>query len=203
MTFSHLFNGAPTAVAYKNVRLVDDRSIDLYVYNSRGKGLWSNDAWLEEGRPRELSSLNLATWSLLTTSIREYQTGLRRYTAKIALRMILPIYFLWFMSLFVVDLEGVHSMDPVFIVAYYFSLIAMICLSFMVAAYFKQQHVDEVFNPAVQAVLQELNPKLLEAGYEVVLMVETGAWCQKPTKAFLRFSPIRDEEARADTHPLN
>lgn len=195
-TLSQFF-AAPNAIAYKNVRLVDDRSVDLYVYSSRGKGLWTNDAWLEEGRPRELSSLPLATWSLLTTSVREYQTGVRRYSAKIALRMILPIYVLWFGSLFIFDLEGVHGMEAHFIALYYFTLMALVFVAIMIASHFKQQHVDETFHPSVQEVLQELNPKLMEAGYEVQYMVEHGSWCRKPTKAFLRFAPLPDEEARS------
>ena len=184
--------------AYKEVRLVDDRSIDLYVYQSRGKGLWSNDKWLEDGRPRELSNLNLSTWSLLTTSIKEYQTGLRRHAAKIVLRMILPIYFLWFGSLFIVDLETLHGSSSVgFIMAYYWCLIVLIWAAIMVGAHYKQIYVDTVFNPAVASVLEELAPKLTEAGFEVTFMVETGKRCQKPSKSFLRFTPLPDEEHRA------
>lgn len=187
-----------SAVAYKQVRLVDDRYIDLYVYQSRGKGLWTNDQWLEDGRPRELSNLNLSTWSLLTTSIKEYQTGLRRHAAKTVLRMILPIYILWFGSLFIVDLESVHGSNNVgYILAYYMLLIIMVYAAIMVGAHYKQVHVDTVFNPAVAAVLEELAPKLTEAGFEVTFMVESGAWCQKPSKSFLRFTPLPDEERRA------
>jgi hypothetical protein len=183
---------------YKNVRLVEDRAVDLHVYNSGGRGLWSNDAWLEEGRPRELSRLNLATWSLLTTSIREYQTGVRRYQAKMVLRMILPIYALWFGSLFIVDLEGVHTMDAHWIVSYYMTLIALIIAAGMFASHLRQKHVEQNFHPAVQSVLQELNPKLIEAGFEVQYMVQEGQWFpRKPSKSFLRFTPLPDEEATA------
>ena len=152
---------------------------------------------MEEARPRELSSLNLSTWSLLTTSIREYQTGMRRHAAKIVLRMIVPIYVLWFASLFIVDLESVHTADLAWIFVYYFGLIVMVYLAIMVGAHYKQKHVDEVFNPAVSTVLEELAPKLTEAGWEVVFMVETGRWCQKPSKSFLRFNRLPDEEQRA------
>ena len=194
-------NNAPTGtngIAYTNVRLVEDRSVDLFVYKSSGRGLWSEEQWLEEGRPRALSSLNLATWSLLTTSIREYQTGVRRYGAKIALRMILPLYAAWFGSLFVLDFEGVHSLDAHWIVMYYLSLVALLFMAAMIAAHFRDVNVQQNFHPAVQAVLDELQPKLMETGYEVQYMVEQGQWCpRKPSKAFLRFIPLPDGEAGA------
>lgn len=191
-------NGVP-AVAYKNVRLVEDKSVDLYIHHSRGKGIFSYDAWLEEGRPRELSSLNLSTWSLLTTSIKEYQLGLRQYAGRIYVRMILPIYFLWFFFLFLFGSMDYDDGDDGLMIMYsWFGLIVMVVVSLMASKHFQQRHVDEVFNPAVQSVLDELAPKLTECGWDVVLMVETGRWCVKPTKSFLRFTPLPDEEKVAN-----
>ena len=188
-----------SSVSYSNVRLNEYRNIDLYVHHSSGKfaGLWGQDRpWLQDGRPRDLSDVSLATWSLLTTSIKEYQTGMRRYTTKIYLRMILPVYLIWVVSLFFVSLEGVHQSEEVFIVAYYFIFVAIVVFAAMVAAHYKQKHVDEVFNPAVQTVIEELQDKLNECGYEVVFMVETGSWCQKASLGFLRFTPLPNEERR-------
>lgn len=145
------------------------------------------------GRPRELSSLSLSTWSLLTTSIREYQRGQRQYAAKVYLRMILPVYIVWVVSLFV-DI-GLES--PAFFIMGYLFLIIMIGVSFFVAAHYRQQQVNEVFHPAVSTVIEELTPQLTATGYEVVYMVDPGSGCRQPAKAFLRFTPIPDEERRA------
>ncbi|CAB9504340.1 expressed unknown protein [Seminavis robusta] len=185
------------AVAYSNVRLVEDRSVDLYIHNSRGKGIWKTQAWLEEGRPRELASLNIATWSLLTTSIKDYQLGLRQAKARIYVRMVLPMYFLWLMCLMgATSYTTIQEADMINLITS-FGLIAMIFVSLMVSSHFQQVHVDEVFNPAVQSVLQELAPKLTEAGWEVTLMTEAGSWCRRPTVSFLRFTPLPDEEKAA------
>jgi len=183
------------SIACTHVPLVDEGSVvDLYVHHSRGKSIFqTNLTWLEEGRPRRLSSLPISTWTLLTTSIKEYQTGLARYATRIYLRMIMPIYMAWFLSLFVFDLETVHrslNYHPGYIAMYYLSLIGLITLAACVACQYKQYHVDQVFLPAVQTVLTELQPKLTEAGFEVALMVETGQWFGKPSRAFLRFRPL-------------
>jgi len=96
------------AVAYSQVQLVDasQQPVDLFVFNAkRGKSrlfeCWSSksEAWLEEGRPRELSSLPLATWSLLTTSVKEYQRGLREVNLRILRRIMLPTYVAWIIAL--------------------------------------------------------------------------------------------------------
>jgi len=178
------------AYEYTTVRLVNDRSIDLYVYHSRGKGIWrrNDDKWLEEGRPRELSALTLSTWSLLSTSIRDYQTGLQQYLGRLLTRMLLPLYVVWFGSLFLVNLE--------FVLGYYLILLLALSLIIIVSSYYKQKYVDEVFNPAVATVVEELATKLLEAGFEVQFMVETGEWFKRPSRSFLRFNPIEDEEQK-------
>jgi hypothetical protein len=185
-------------VAYRNVRLVEDRSVDLFIHHSRGKGIWSYNAWLEEGRPRELASLNLATWSLLTTSVKEYQLGLRQAAARVYVRMVLPMYVVWIMCTIGLTSNSSVTEDLISVVIT-FGFLGMIVASLMVSSCYQQQYVDQVFNPAVQSVLDELEPKLTEAGYEVTLMVETGAWCVKPTKAFLRFTPLPDVEKAASS----
>jgi hypothetical protein len=184
-------------VAYRNVRLVEDRSVDLYIHHSRGKGIWSYHAWLEEGRPRELASLNLATWSLLTTSVKEYQLGLRQAASRVYVRMVLPMYVIWLLSTFGLAFFPTGGTEILMSIVIPFGFLAMVVVSVMVSSCFQQNYVDRVFNPAVQSVLDELEPKLTEAGFEVTLMVETGAWCVKPTKSFLRFTPLPDVEKAA------
>jgi hypothetical protein len=192
--FGKTSNTDRPTVAYRNVRLVEDRSVDLYIHHSRGKGIWSYHAWLEEGRPRELSSLNLSTWSLLTTSVKEYQLGLRQAAARVYVRMMLPMYVIWLLCTMGLASYPTDATENLLSILISFGFLGMIVVSMMVSSSFQQNYVDRVFNPAVQSVLDELEPKLTEAGYEVTLMVETGSWCVKPTKSFLRFTPLPDVE---------
>jgi len=76
------------SIPRKNPRLVDpsQKPIDICIFreiraksNLEGCLLFCEpDAWLEKGRPRELSSLPLAAWSFLLTSVKEYQIKRRK-----------------------------------------------------------------------------------------------------------------------------
>jgi hypothetical protein len=71
----------------------------------------------------------------------------------------------------------------------------MLYLGLVLSSYYRSKHLSQVFQPAVELVLQELQPQLQQAGYTVDLVIENGSWCPpRWAKAFLRFTPIRDEE---------
>ncbi|MGK3759960.1 MAG: hypothetical protein ACI8RD_012277, partial [Bacillariaceae sp.] len=160
--------------------------------------------WLEEGRPRELASLPLATWSLLTTSIKEYQRGLRESSNRVLRRIVLPTYFIWFVCLIIsmMYIEGGDVVDGALISSIsWYGLIIVLISSVFITKYYTQKHVVEVFHPAVQTVLQELDEKLIESGYDVKLFVQNGSWSfptPKPTISFLRLTPLRNEDTHAD-----
>lgn len=172
-----------------NVRLVDapggTRGHSLCIYNSAGRSLWSNQPWLSEGRPAELSSFNLATWSLLTSSIRDFQTALRVRTSKVYVRLLLPFYFVWFTSLFFLDMSNEITFR-----IHWWCLIAIIIGARLLMYYYQQKHAEEVFHPSVRAVLEELTPKFKETGFSVTLVKETGSWCWASSKSFLQFAPF-------------
>lgn len=212
--FSNIANTS-SSPAYTNVRLVEDRTIDLYLYHSKGNRLlWSNDQWLEEGRPRELATLNLATWSLLTTSIKQYQTGLRRNSAKIAIRLLVPIYFVWLLSIIFLDSSyGINftESEPFMILLFYGSFILYIFGALMYSRKYRNQYAIEHFHPAIETVLTELQQSLLDTGYQVEYIVQqqesnnntsNSFWwlwcCQPPSKGFLRFIPLPDQEVGKD-----
>lgn len=194
---------ATAAVAYERVALNEDgQPVDLLVHHSRGRSIFTSVvrvAWLGEGRPRELSSVKLATWSLLTTSIQEYQRGLREHSMRIVRRGILPIYVVWVLGLYVLMMNGFDVVGQVVLDFYWYGLLFILVASVMVSKHYTQQHVDRVFHPAVQTVLQELDQPLRDSGYSVTLMVDNGSWFPviKETRSFLRFEPLRDEEKAA------
>ncbi|MGK3738157.1 MAG: hypothetical protein ACI90V_005004 [Bacillariaceae sp.] len=199
-----------TASAYSKIQLVESQSVDLFIHSSRGKSrFWSclstrEQHWLEEGRPRELASLPLATWSLLTTSIKEYQRGLRESSNRVLRRIVLPTYFIWFVCLIIsmMYIEGGDVVDGALISSIsWYGLIIVLISSVFITKYYTQKHVVEVFHPAVQTVLQELDEKLIESGYDVKLFVQNGSWSfptPKPTISFLRLTPLRNEDTHAD-----
>ena len=203
------------AVAYSKVQLVDgSQPVDLFIYNvKRGKQrLWScclqHEAWLEEGRPRELSSLPLATWSLLTTSVKEYQRGLRELNLRILRRILLPAYLLWIVALLMSTSaynEGNQEEGNLLSTLNLWGLVLTVFASGFIARHFTQKHAEEVFHPSIQTVLQELDRPLTESGFEVRLMIENsdGSWLppsgkSKPMVSFLRFTPLRDEDKDAE-----
>ena len=195
--------------------LVDDtdEAVDLYIYNSRGsKGRycwsswWSGGApqlWLEEGRPRPLSSVPLATWSLLTTSVKDYQRGVRELRTRILRRIILPAYFFWLVG-FLVSMKDLEEGDLVtagwISSVSWWALVSVICAAPFLAQYWSHQHVSTIFHPAIQTVLDELSPQLMAAGFDVRLVVQQGAWwCyySTPDESWLRFTSVRDEDREA------
>jgi hypothetical protein len=202
--------GTTTASAYSQIKLVESQPLDLYIHSSRGKSrFWSclsthEQLWLEEGRPRELSSLPLATWSLLTTSIKEYQRGLRECSNRILRRIILPAYFIWFLCIILstMYIEAGSVDDGVLISSLsWYGLIIVLISSIFITKYYTQKHVVEVFHPAVQTVLQELDEQLIQSGYDVKLFVQDGSWScptPKPTVSFLRLTPLRNENKDAE-----
>ena len=202
-------NNGAAAIAYSQVQLVDasQQPVDLFIYNSnRGKtrlfGCLSDkkESWLEEGRPRELSSLPLATWSLLTTSIKEYQRGLREVHLRTLRRILLPTYFLWVAALFWSGAaygEGKNKEGNFISILAAYGFFFMLFASIFVVRYFTQKHAQDIFHPSIQTVLQELERPLLDAGFEVRLMVE-GNSTGKPVVSFLRFSPVRDDDRAAE-----
>lgn len=83
----------------------------------------------------------------------------------------------------------------------WYGLIIVLISSVFITKYYTQKHVVEVFHPAVQTVLQELDEKLIESGYDVKLFVQNGSWSfptPKPTISFLRLTPLRNEDTHAD-----
>mmetsp|Transcript_5486 Transcript_5486/g.6054 ORF Transcript_5486/g.6054 Transcript_5486/m.6054 type:complete len:227 (-) Transcript_5486:176-856(-) len=203
-------NSTGSAVAYSQVHLVDTKPVDLFIHSSRGKSrFWScfsaHELWLEEGRPRDLSSLPLATWSLLTTSIKEYQRGLHELNIRIIRRFILPTYFIWFFCLMISMMyieEGNITQGTLVSAISWYGLLIVLFASVFISKYYTQKHVDEIFHPAVKLVLEELDGQLMECGYEVRLFVQEGSYScptSTPTISFLRFTPLshRDEDKDA------
>jgi len=198
------------AVAYSQVQLVDasQQHIDLFIFNAkRGKARFceswcsKSEAWLEEGRPRELSSLPLATWSLLTTSVKEYQRGLHEVRLRILRRIMLPTYLAWTIALvwLLAAYDEGNEVEGNFISAFsFFGLFLAILASVFVARRYTQNHAEEVFHPSIQTVLQELDRPLTEAGFEVRLMVEVSDGGGKPVVSFLRFTPLRNDDKDAE-----
>ena len=204
---------ATCASVYSQINLVESQPVDLYIHSSRGKSarFWSccsthEQRWLEEGRPRELSSLPLATWSLLTTSIKEYQRGLRESSTRILRRIILPTYFIWFLCLIVsmMYIESGDVADGALISSLsWYGLIIVLIASIFITKYYTEKHVVEVFHPAVQTVLQELDGQLVQAGYDVKLFVQEGGWSfptPTPTVSFLRLTPLRNDNKDAEAN---
>jgi len=197
------------AVAYRQVQLVDasQQPIDLFIYNSkRGKSrlcdCWSSnpEMWLEEGRPRELSSLPLATWSLLTTSVKEYQRGLREVSLRILRRIMLPAYFGWLLALIWSGAaygDGKEEKGNIVSAIAFFGLFFSIFASVFVVRHFTFRHARDIFHPSIQTVLQELDGALVAAGFEVRLMVEENSF-GNPVVSFLRFTPLRDDDRDAE-----
>ena len=189
----------PAAGAYTKSLLADDGSVDLYIHNSHE--VVFHQAWLEEGRPLELSSMDLSTWTLLSASIKQYQVGLRNYQWRVSAPILLPAfiiwfccYLFWFLSVMVFGVaEGVTSVTFFRVSSY--GLLILFFASLAAVSYFEQSHLDRVFHPAVQGVLQELAPQVAKCGWEVVLVDQPGSWCGKPSESFLRFTPLADEES--------
>ena len=203
-------NNRPSAVAYSQVQLVDasQQPVDLFIFNAkRGKSrmfdCWSSksESWLEEGRPRELSSLPLATWSLLTTSVKEYQRGLRDMNLRIMRRIMIPTYIIWFLVLIGSGTaygNGNRGKGDLISVMGWIGCCVTLVASVFVLRYYTQKHAQEVFHPSIQIVLQELGTPLSSAGFDVRLMVEEDKIGGKPVVSFLRFTPLRDDDKAAE-----
>ena len=111
----------------------------------------------------------------------------------------MPIYVLWVLGLYILMMDGFDVVGQVVLSFYWYGLFFILVASVVVSKHYTQQHVDRVFHPAVQTVLQELDQPLRDSGYSVTLMVDNGSWCPviKATRSFLRFEPLRDEEKAA------
>lgn len=203
-------SGTGAAVAYSQVQLVDSsqKPVDLFIFNANsGKSrlfdCWSSNprAWLEEGRPRELSSLPLATWSLLTTSVKEYQRGLREVYLRVLRRIMLPTYIAWIIALVGSGAaygNGNEQEGNLISALAGLGFFLTICASIFVVRHFLQKHAEEVFHPSIHTVLQELDRPLAEAGFEVRLMIDGENINGKPLVSFLRFTPLRDDDKDAE-----
>mmetsp|Transcript_29929 Transcript_29929/g.64075 ORF Transcript_29929/g.64075 Transcript_29929/m.64075 type:complete len:227 (-) Transcript_29929:453-1133(-) len=204
-------SGSPdAAVGYSRVQLVDPSQTptDLFVYNANFErvrlcsGWWSEpEAWLGDGRPRELSSLPLATWSLLTTSVKEYQSALLEVQRRIIRRLLIPIYIIWAAAL-VSSSQAYGAVNPE--KANNAMLLINLCFllalfgTVLIARHFTQNHAKDVFQPGVDSVLRELDRPLAESGFDVKLVSGANGGDGKPSSFVLRFTPLRDEDKNAE-----
>merc|ERR1719378_902357 len=167
------------------------KHIDLYCHSSAGKESFlkfctKSKSWLEDGRPRELHSLPLTKWVVLTTGIKEYHCCLTETKMRVVKRMILPSYMMFFVAMVV----SMATAWPSLMSFAMYGLFTAIFLAAVVAKHFEQRHVDEIFNPSVQDVVKEMGPAVAESGWDMKLMVNRGTYFPpKPTVSFLRFTP--------------
>jgi hypothetical protein len=188
-----------TAPSYKTLLGDDDEGvatapIDLVVVGG-SRGFWSNDVYLaENGRPRELSSISLATWSLLSTSIKDYILGLYKSIAKYLIAYVFVIYI----QMFVVAFNDSFYENPAWIVVVYWVVVALLFIPGIATLHsFLYKHCATDFHESVQSVVQELRPAIIEAGFEVDYIVEDGSCFPvlcfgKNYRSTLRFIPIHE-----------
>ena len=161
---------------YKSLRTTE--SVDVVVYGRR-RFCNSNELFLEDGRPRALDSINISTWSLLSSSIKEYCNGLLSYSKKFIVCLLSAIYLVIFLPGIVFpDLPSYAG----FWIAEAFMMSAFVVAVFVIRHYIRKYMKDE-FHPAVQRVVDELRPAILDCGFDVEYIVRSG-WTNR---SFLRF----------------
>ena len=157
----------------------------LCIYSTFGE-----DRLLEEGIPPRLaSSLDASTWVMLTSKVREYQFEFLRQGAKITCCVILPLIFLLIAAAFFLDIED----NDLIFWSYYSCMAAIFFGTELLKFYCRERCAKVVFHPAVQTVLEELEPKLTETGYRVELVIEPGHLCCVPSQSYyLLFTALNE-----------
>ena len=181
--------------SYRN--LGDDtdnrKVVDVYLYHFIGSALlcrccFFSLKWLDDGRPYDLSGIHIATWTFMAKQIHEHRKTMERYRRHLG-RWSFAVFLLYMISLHLVQTEKFSK--NVTLAIQCIVLVVMIAeLSYQ--EYYGRRHKNQVFIPAVQAVIDNLQPQFREAGYEVVFVVENG--CCKPSYGLLRFTSLNNNE---------
>lgn len=166
---------------YKSLR--NTESVELVVQGSRGPRCFcrQSDVYIEDGRPNDLSSISLANWSLLSSSIKDYSNGILTYTRKFILFPLLLFYAIIFIPVFMPS-------DDLFWVVQ-LSMFPLMFLFVFVIRRLVAKYVRDEFHPAVHRVVDELRPAISDSGFEVEYVVKDGCW---NSRSILRFT--RKEE---------
>jgi len=160
--------------------LRDTEVVELVVSGSRMRW-FHQDVFIEDGRPYALRHIPISTWSLLSSSIKDYRNGLLTYNRKFVLTFLLLIYILICLPVFVPD-GAYYWVSQAFV-------IPMALIWICVTRRFVRTYLADEFHPAVQRVVDELRPAITDCGYEVEYIVQHG-WCNR---SILRLS--RNEES--------
>ena len=117
---------------------------------------------LYEDRPKELSSLPLATWSLLTERVKKYLDGWLKLKPVQILYLISFVCALIYLAF--VAVTGSSNDVP-------FGVVLTVILMVLVMKHYREKYLKEDFHPLVQSLLEELGPSFTEAGFKVTLMM--------------------------------
>ena len=185
-----------STTSYRNLgEDTDNRKVvDVYLYHFLGSNrcCFGSRNWIEDGRPYGLPLISLATWNFMTKKIHEHQESMKQYRRKL---------YSWFFLVYLISVFSNH-LDDFFTLAEDVSLIIQCIVLVLAFAYIlyidycDRRHKNQVFIPAIHAVIDTLQPQFQEAGYEVVFVVENG--CCKVSYGLLRFISLdKNKEQQA------
>lgn len=155
--------------------LRDNEKVELVVFGSRLRCFHQDAGFIEDGRPFALRNINISTWSLLSSSIKDYRNGLLSYKRKFVLIPLLLFYMIIFLPAFLpYDIFWVAQLCLIPAILFW-----IVVLRHLVAKYLKNEA-----HPAVQRVVDELRPAISDCGFEVEYVVDPG-W-RRSTLLFIR-----------------
>lgn len=182
-----LLNTTDPTVDYAYASVQDEEAVELLLFPVYS--YCSKRHLFTDGRPRALADIPISVYGALIASIQPCQANIRRYGLKRVLCLILPLTIAPFIFVFVeewVEQNHKDQLDSVvadFYMAftYIYLIIVYIVLFFRTRAY-----IHNTFHPAVQEVIEEMQPQVEQAGFSVELVLEKSCVPQ----CFLRFTPL-------------
>lgn len=167
--------------------LRNKETVELVVYGSRAPRCFRTDAFIEDGRPHALSSISLATWSLLSSHIKDYRNGVLSYVRRLICFPVVLFYIAFIVNAsFLPEVDNIDELYMTFMIQ--IILVILLILSIFVVRWRVGTHLQEEFHPAVIQVVDELRPSIVEAGFDVEYIVLPG-WRNRSVLRFHRRDP--------------